>query len=135
MSTEQRRSTMRLGPVGRLRRWTAGHRRGVVATWVVIAVGLGVLAPRVESALSGAGWEATGSESAQARQLIDKSFHGLGTYGQVVVVHGSDTTVADPAFQQVLRRVEHALERDPSVATVLPPRAGTPISPAHHYPA
>ena len=30
---------------------------------VVIAVGLGVFAPRAEHALSGAGWQATGSES------------------------------------------------------------------------
>src|SRR3954453_9454966 len=124
--------TPAVGPLGRLGRYTATHFRTVLVAWGVLAVVLGVFAPRVETALSGAGWEATGSESAQARQLIDKSFHGLGTYGQVVVVHGSDTTVADPTFQRVLRWVEHALERDPSVATVLPPRAGTSISPDHH---
>src|SRR5690348_2498681 len=118
-----------LGPIGRLGRWTAGHVRLVVAAWVVIALGLGFRAPRVETALSGAGWEATGSESAQARQLIDRSFHGLGTYGLVAVVHARDRTVGDPAFERVVHRVRHALARDPSVAAVLPPRPGTSISP------
>ena len=70
---------LQVGAIGRLGRWTAGHFRIVAAAWVVVAVGLGVLAPRVENALSGAGWETTGSESVQARQLSDKGFNGFGT--------------------------------------------------------
>ena len=121
-----------LGPIGRLGRWTAAHFRIVAATWVVVAVGLGILAPRVEKALSGAGWEATGSESVQARQLIDKNFNGLGSYGLTVVVHSPDKTVADPAFQRALRGVEAKLKSDPAVTTVVPPRAGVSISPDRH---
>src|SRR5215208_1554821 len=113
-----------LGTIGRLGRWTAGHVRIVAAAWVVVAVGLGVLAPRVEKALSGAGWETTGSESVQARQLIDGSFDGFGTYGQVVVVHAPDRTVSDPAFERVLRRVENKLRSDPATAAVVPAQAG-----------
>ena len=52
-----------VGPIGRLGRWTATHFRVVAVAWVVVAVGFGVFAPRVEKALSGAGWEATGSQS------------------------------------------------------------------------
>jgi putative drug exporter of the RND superfamily len=121
-----------LGALGRLGRWTAGHLRIVVAAWVVVAVGLGVLAPRVENALSGAGWEATGSQSVEARQLIDRSFNGSGTYGPVVVVHAPDKTVSDPAFRRVLRRVESRLERDPSVAAAVPPQVAVSISPDRH---
>jgi RND superfamily putative drug exporter len=123
---------LRLGAVGRLGRWTAGHLRIVAAAWVLVAVGLGVLAPRVEKALSGAGWETTGSESVQARQLIDRSFNGFGTYGQVVVIHAPDKTVSDPAFERVLRAVENKLKRDPAVATVVSPQAGVSISPDRH---
>ena len=50
-----------VGPIGRLGRWTATNFRAVAAAWVLIAVAAGVFAPRVEHALSGAGWEATGS--------------------------------------------------------------------------
>ena len=47
---------------------------------------LGFFAPRVETALSGAGWETTGSQSVQARQLIDRNFHGLSSYGLMTVI-------------------------------------------------
>ena len=62
----------RVGPIGRLGRYTATHFRVVLIAWLLIAVVLGFFAPRVETALSGAGWETTGSQSVQARQLIDK---------------------------------------------------------------
>jgi putative drug exporter of the RND superfamily len=123
---------LKVGPIGRLGRWTAAHFRIVAAAWVVVAVGLGVLAPRAEKALSGAGWEATGSESVQARQLIDKNFNGSGTYGLTVVVHAPGRTVSDPAFERVLRAVEDKLKSDPAVATVVPPRAGVSISADRH---
>ena len=58
---------MSVGRFGRLGAWTADHFRTVVVAWAVIAVGLGAFAPRAEHALSGAGWEATGSESVAAR--------------------------------------------------------------------
>jgi RND superfamily putative drug exporter len=123
---------LQVGAVGRLGSWTAGHFRIVAAAWVVIVVGLGALAPRVDKALSGAGWETTGSESVQARNLIDKGFDGSGTYGLTVVVHAPDRTVSDPAFAHVLRAVQAKLKRDPAVATVMAPRAGVSISPDRH---
>ena len=51
----------RVGPIGRLGRYTATHFRVVLIAWLLVAVVLGFVAPRVERALSGAGWEATGS--------------------------------------------------------------------------
>src|SRR3954451_13394908 len=110
-----------LGPIGRLGRWTAAHVRIVVVAWVAVAVGLGVLAPRVETALSGGGWGGTGSEAVQARDLIDRNLGGLGSYGQVVVVHSPDRTVADPAFGRVLRRAEARLSRHPALTRPAPP--------------
>ena len=61
-----------VGPIGRLGRFTATHFRAVLIGWIVVAVGLGLFAPRVETALSGAGWETTGSQSVQARTVIDQ---------------------------------------------------------------
>ncbi|HEX4672239.1 MAG TPA: MMPL family transporter, partial [Solirubrobacteraceae bacterium] len=81
---------------------------------------------------SGAGWEATGSESVQARKLIDKSFNGSGTYRLAVVVHARDKRVSDPAFERVLRAVEGKLKSNPAIATVVPPRAGVSISADRH---
>ena len=67
--------------------------------WLVVAIGLGFLAPRVETALSGAGWETSGSQSVQARQLINKNFHGLSSYALMTVIYSPTQTVNDPAFQ------------------------------------
>jgi putative drug exporter of the RND superfamily len=122
----------RVGPIGRLGRWTATHVRLVAAAWVVVAVGLGVLAPRADKALSGAGWEASGSESVHARQLIDSNFGGLGSYALTVVVDAPGRTVSDPVFQRVLRSVQAKLASDPAVATVVAPRNGASISPDRH---
>ncbi len=117
-----------VGPIGRLGRFTATHFRLVLAGWIVVAVGLGVLAPRVETALSGAGWETTGSQSVQARTLIDRNFQGLSSYGLMTVVHSPTKTVSDPAFRRVLARVESALRRDPAVRSVVAPAPGVSIS-------
>jgi putative drug exporter of the RND superfamily len=130
MATAQ--TNLQVGPVGRLGRWTATHFGPVVAAWVVVAVGLGIFAPRAEHALSGAGWEATGSESVQARQLIDKNLGGLGSYAPLVVVHASGKTASDPAFRLTVRRVEAKLTSDPAVSRVVPPRPGDTISPDRH---
>src|SRR5579872_1012385 len=88
-----------VGPIGRLGRYTATHFRVVLVGWLVLAIGLGFFAPKVETALSGAGWETTGSQSVQARQLIDKNFRGLSSYALMTVLHSPTKTVGNPSFQ------------------------------------
>ena len=95
-----------VGPIGRLGRFAATHRRRVFVAWAVIAVGMGILAPRVETALSGAGWQANGSESVQARDQIDAAFAGAGAYALQVAVHSDQLTAADPAFRRTLAGAE-----------------------------
>jgi RND superfamily putative drug exporter len=118
----------RVGPVGRLGRYTASHFKVVLAGWLAVAVVLGVFAPRVETALSGAGWEASGSQSVQARQLINKDFHGLSSYGLMTVLYSPTKTVSDPTFQAVVARVERTLRADSAVSVVVPPAVGVSIS-------
>jgi RND superfamily putative drug exporter len=107
---------MTAGPIGRLGSWTAGHVRLVVLVWALVAVGLGALAPWAEHALSGAGWEASGSESLAARKAIDASFGGQGGYALMVVVHGDGNL--DPAVAEATR----ILEADHRVSSVAPPQ-------------
>ena len=71
------------------------HGRAVAIAWIVIAVGFGFFAPKVESALSGAGWQANGSQSVQARQLIQRNFAGLSSSALMVVVHSQTQAVDD----------------------------------------
>jgi putative drug exporter of the RND superfamily len=121
-----------VGPIGRLGRWMAQHFAAVAAAWIVLAVGLGILAPRVEHALSGAGWEATGSESVQARELVDRHFDGLGAYGLMVVVHSAQATTGDPGFKASVAEVERILRSSDAVTTVVPPQPGITVSEDRH---
>ena len=117
-----------VGPIGRLGRYTATHFRTVLVGWLIVAVGLGFFAPRVETALSGAGWEASGSQSVQARQLIEKNFRGLSSYGLMTVIYSPTKTVGDPVFQSVIGGVERTLNADGAVRSVIVPAAGVSIS-------
>jgi RND superfamily putative drug exporter len=121
-----------VGPIGRLGRYTATHVRTVIGVWIVVAVALGFFAPRVETALSGAGWETTGSQSVQARQLVDRNFAGLSSYGLMTVVYSPTRTVADPAYHAVVMAVERTLRGDSAVRTVVAPQAGASISSDGH---
>jgi RND superfamily putative drug exporter len=121
-----------VGPLGRLGGWTADHVRHVALAWVVVAVGLGVFAPKVETALSGAGWQANGSESVQARDLIQANFAGLSSSALMVVVHSQQLTAGDPRFRQTIGSVERVLRTNAHVGAVVGPRAGSSISADGH---
>jgi RND superfamily putative drug exporter len=117
-----------LGPIGQLGRIAAERRRWVFAGWAIVAVGLGVLSPRVETALSGAGWQANGSESVVARERIDRAFGGSGAYALQVAVHSRRLAAGSAPFRLTLARVERMLAADPAVANVTPPRPGISLS-------
>jgi len=120
------------GPIGRLGRWAAEHARIVFAAWAVIAIGLGIFAPKVEHALSGAGWQANGSESVEVRDLVQREFGGLNSTGLMVVVHSPSATAGSPQFQETVDAVRAKLEADPRIATVAPPQPRTTISADGH---
>jgi RND superfamily putative drug exporter len=121
-----------VGPLGRLGGWTAQHVRLVAIAWTLVAVALGVFAPKVETALSGAGWQANGSQSVQARTLLQANFAGLSSSSLMVVLHSRQETIAGSDFQRTLHRVERLLRADAHVASVLPPRTGSSISSDGH---
>jgi RND superfamily putative drug exporter len=116
------------GPIGRLGRYTATHFRTVLAGWVVVAIALGFFAPKVETALSGAGWEASGSQSSQARELVERDFSGLGSYGLMTVVYSPTEVASSSGFRSVLSGVERTLRADAAVSTVIAPAPGVSIS-------
>ena len=125
-------STRALGPIGRLGRFAALHRRAVFIGWAVIALVLGVFAPRVETALSGAGWQANGSESVRVREAADRDFAGAGAYAIQVAVHSDGLTAADPAFRRTVARVGAVLAGNSSVGrVVLPARSGQVSADGH----
>jgi len=121
-------TTSALGPVGRLGRWSATHFKAVAAVWALVAIGLGLFAPKVEHALSGAGWEATGSESVEVRETVDREFAGLSSSALMVVVYSKDHQATDPAFKAVVADARRILAADQRIAGVIAPQAGQAIS-------
>ncbi len=126
------RPTPTVGPVGRLGRWSAGHLRLVLAGWLVVAAFLAVFAPSVEHVLSGAGWQANGSESVRVRVLVQRDFAGLSSSAPMVVVHSPTLTTDAPAFAATVQQVERALRADSRVSTVVAPTPGSTISADGH---
>ena len=112
-----------VGPIGRLGRWSATHGRVVAIVWILLVVGLGALAPRVETALSGAGWDDSGSESVQVRETVQGAFGGTDSSALQVVVASGTLTATDPAFRATVADVQRILEGDDAVSTVVPPSA------------
>ena len=125
-------SAAKLGPIGRLGRWAATHRRLVGGVWIGLALVLGALAPQVEHALSGAGWEASSSESVDAREQIDANFAGSGSYALQVVLSSETLKIDDSQFARSLTEAEAILTADDRVSQVAAPRDGVSISQDRH---
>jgi RND superfamily putative drug exporter len=116
--------------MARLGAWTATHLRAVLVIWAVVLVGFGIFAPKVQSALAGAGWQDSTSQSVAARNLIARDFAGLGASAlQVVVVDYRAPIASDPGARAVMSHVTQLLRSDPRVSTVVAPQAGVSVSP------
>jgi len=117
------------GAFARLGRWTATHLRFVALTWLAVLIVFGAFAPKVETALAGAGWQDSSSQSVQARNIIQRDFSGLGAAGlQVVIVDHHGAIGSDPAAKAAVAKASAMLKADPRVSTVVQPQSGTTIS-------
>ncbi|MCL8252995.1 MMPL family transporter [Aeromicrobium fastidiosum] len=121
-------SAARPGPLGRLGLWLVAHARLVTAGWILVVVALGVFAPQVESELSGAGWQADGSPSVEARELARTHFGGQASSAIQVVVHRDDGPVTEGRGAEVIAAVTARLEAEPRIADVVAPQAGATLS-------
>jgi len=116
------------GLLGRLGQGVLRHARLTTVLWLFVIVGLGAFAPKVEGSLSGAGWQADGSQSVQARTLAQKHFGGAASSALQVVIHSDTSPLTSPAGQQAIARVEAVLKSDSRIATVVPPQPGATLS-------
>ncbi|GAA3772851.1 MMPL family transporter [Streptomyces chiangmaiensis] len=102
-----------------------GRRKLVMLAWLMIVLLAAPFAATVNGALSGAGWNAQGSESEKVRQELRSGFADLSAEAAVVVVHVSSQGERDAAVDAVIKRVggSSAVEKftDPREQ---PPQAG-----------
>jgi RND superfamily putative drug exporter len=118
----------RPGPLGRLGVWVTHHRKATALVWILLVVGLGAFAPKVEANLSGAGWQADGSESVAVRELATESFGGNASSAIQVVVHSTDGPVTKGAGADVIDEVTTILEDEARIADVIAPQPGATLS-------
>ncbi len=118
----------RPGPLGRLGVWVTDHAALTTAVWLLVIIGLGAFAPKVESELSGAGWQADGSESVAARELAQAHFGGNTSTAIQVVVHSTDGSVTQGKGKQILARATAMLDQDSRIADVVQPQPGATLS-------
>ena len=88
----------------RLAAFSARHRRGVIAVWMLVAFAAAPLALTLTGALSGAGWEAQGSTAQRVRDEIRRDFPQLGAEAPVVVYHQQTADRDGPGSTQSARR-------------------------------
>ncbi len=118
----------RPGPLGRLGLWVTHHRKATALVWLLLVVGLGAFAPKVEANLSGAGWQADGSESVAVRELATESFGGNASSAIQVVIHSSDGPVTKGVGADVINEATAVLEDEPRIADVIAPQPGATLS-------
>ena len=118
----------RFGPLGRLGVLTAEHTRAVFVVWALVVVALGAFAPKVEHALAGAGWEASGSESVAARDVVQREFGGMSSAALQVVVHSETGPVLRGEAGSVVDEAVRLLDADPRTSQVLAPQQGLSVS-------
>jgi len=124
---ERIRTGLEAGPLGRIGLWVLDNARMTAFIWVLVVVGLGVSAPQVESALSGAGWQDDGSESVAARKLAQEHFGGNASSALQVVVT-SDGSVLEGRGARVIAEATRILTSDQRIADIVQPIPGATVS-------
>jgi RND superfamily putative drug exporter len=118
----------RPGPLGRLGLWVTHHRKATALVWLLLVIGLGAFAPKVEANLSGAGWQADGSESVAVRALATENFGGNASSAIQVVIHSGGGPVTKGTGADVIDEVTTILEDEPRIADVIAPQPGATLS-------
>lgn len=101
------------------------RRKLVMLAWLVIILVAAPLAATLNGALSGAGWNAQGSESEQVRAELRQDFSELGAEAAVVVVHVPSQGQRDAAVEAVIGQVDgSSAAKEVTDPREQPPQAG-----------
>jgi len=105
-------------------RWCVTHRLIAVLIWLLALGGTAAAAGFAGSAYSN-DYEAPGTESGRAAELLGSGFTDLGGDTDTIVWRAADSTVRATDVEQKMTRTLHAVERLPGVGAVESPYTGT----------
>ncbi|MFJ8824605.1 MMPL family transporter [Streptomyces sp. NPDC102467] len=103
-----------------LARWCVRHRLVVVLLWLLALGGTSAAATVAGSAYSN-DYEAPGTESGQATQLLDEGFSGLGGDSDTVVWHIDGSTVRAADVETAMSNTLDQIGKLPGVSSVVSP--------------
>ena len=113
---------MQSAPLAALGRWSHSHRLAVIAFWAAFTLALGVFAPRLEHALSGALWDVNDSDSLAAREVLEREFGGFSSQSAVAVFHSDALEASDPAFQSLVDEATAVFASEEALSPAAPPQ-------------
>ncbi len=113
----------RTGLFERLGGAVVGHPRSVIAAWIVLLTGLGVLGLGLADRLSAGGFEVPGSQSLRVQEILEQQFPGQSADPVVVLLHATEPQSAGALPDAVTRAAAEirAVDGVRSVRTFLDP--------------
>jgi len=105
-------------PFERLGRWSARHRRLVLAAWALVLIAAAPLALRTSDSLRSGGFIRDDLESARAKALLETEI-GVSQAAAVVVFHSDTLKAGDPRFEAPAAAAVAAIPQAPYVSGVL----------------
>jgi len=111
------------GLLARTGRAAARRPRRTLIVWAVVVLAAAPLAVTLTGALSGAGWEAQGSDAQEVRDELRRDFPQLGAEAAIVAYRQDRPIADDPSG---LRMLIAALDGSPGTGTVIDPLAQPP---------
>lgn len=118
----------RAGWFERLGHAVTGRPRSVIAVWVLLLAGLGVLGVGLPDRLAAGGFEVPGSQSQQVQQLLQDEFPGQAADPVVVLVRATDPAALPDVVTAVTARITE-LSGVRSVRSFLDPGAAGQLTP------
>jgi putative drug exporter of the RND superfamily len=108
------------GPLARIARWSAGHRKTVLVGWLVALIG--VLAVSNSVGTDYANSSSSGNtESEQARNLLQRDFPAQAGDTDQIVFHTRDGKITDPGVRSRIAPMLAKVGRLPHVTDVVSP--------------
>ncbi len=107
----------------RLARWTTSHRKYVVLGWIVLLVGINVLAQSAGTSYSN-NFTLPNSDAQRASDLLQRSFPAQAGDRDTIVYKVTSGSVEDPAIKARMSAMFAHVAKLPHVAAVISPYAG-----------
>lgn len=90
------------GPLASIARFSVAKKKSVMLLWAILTIAAGPLAISLTSALSGAGWDAQGSEAQIVRNELRSQFPQVGAEAAMIVVQQDQSVQTSPQAVQTL---------------------------------